>query len=163
MVLQLYQQCSYSKAVKPLITSLRARTDYQADIMSASIQAMEHRWGNRMELHAPALVQTPTGSIAHGSVRNASISGAFVETLLQLPLLSRVLLRPDCDAGEWLEACVVRVETDGAALEWLDPPLQAVSALLALRSNPPAAAANDSAVIAPNFVSWQLDKASGRC
>lgn len=129
--------------------------------MSASIQAMEHRWGNRMELHAPALVQTPTGSIAPGLVRNASISGAYVETLLQLPLLSRVLLRPDCEAGEWLEACVVRVEADGAALEWLDPPLQAVSPLLSLRSEPPHAEP-DSAVIAPNFLSWQVRKAAAR-
>ncbi|MET0280142.1 MAG: PilZ domain-containing protein [Steroidobacteraceae bacterium] len=117
---------------------------------------MEHRWGNRMELHAPAVLQTPTGSIAHARVRNASISGAFVETLLQLPLLSRVQLRPDCETGEWLEACVVRVESDGAALEWLDPPLQAVSALLALRGAPPARAPAPvaGAVIAPHFRSW---------
>ncbi len=41
------------------------------------------------------------------------------------------------------------------------PPLQAVSPLLSLRSEPPHAEP-DSAVIAPNFLSWQVRKAAAR-
>lgn len=94
---------------------------------------MEHRWGTRYELDAPAEIATTEGVCTDGRVRNASLSGAFVETAAKVPLLSRVALRPLAAGGSWLDACVVRVEADGLALEWLEPGLHAVSALLSLR------------------------------
>lgn len=124
--------------------------------MGAISEPMEHRWGNRVVLHAPVQVRTATGISAAASVRNASISGAFVDTSLNLPLLGRLLLRPINETGEWLDACVVRVEPDGVALEWLDPALHAVSALLALRPDaaprPEGHAANDTIIEAPAFL-----------
>ena len=104
--------------------------------MGASIDYMEHRWGTRITLNAPAELKTPDGLSAVGSVRNASLSGAFVETRATLPLLARVSLRPLAAGSEWLDACVVRVENRGVALEWLEPGLQAVAALLATRPIP---------------------------
>lgn len=94
---------------------------------------MEHRWGTRFELDAPAELAVAQGVCTDARVRNASLSGAFVETAARVPLLSRVALRPLAPGGSWLEGCVVRIEADGLALEWLEPGLHAVSALLSLR------------------------------
>jgi hypothetical protein len=109
--------------------------------MHASTQYMEHRWGTRIELNAPAELWTAEGVTSEACVRNASLSGAFVETTARVPLLSRIALRPLARNGDWLDACVVRVEPAGLALEWLDPGLHSVTALLALRP--------DAAVAAP--------------
>ncbi|HWL61295.1 MAG TPA: hypothetical protein VNQ32_00710 [Steroidobacteraceae bacterium] len=106
--------------------------------MNAITQYMEHRWGTRVELDAPAELATAEGVCTGGRVRNASLSGAFVQTTAKVTLLSRIALRPLVTGGSWLDACVVRVEPTGLALEWLEPGLHPVSALLALgRPNPP--------------------------
>jgi hypothetical protein len=108
--------------------------------MTAITQYMEHRRGTRVELDAPAELTTAEGVCTDGRVRNASLSGAFVETSARATLLSRIALRPLVAGGSWLDACVVRVEPTGLALEWLEPGLHPVSALLALaRPNPPPA------------------------
>lgn len=101
--------------------------------MNASTRYMEHRWGTRVDLDAPAELTTAEGVCSDGRVVNASLSGAFVETRAKVPVLSRITLRPLITGGSWLDACVVRVETHGLALEWLEPGLHPVSALLALR------------------------------
>ena len=93
----------------------------------------EQRWGTRYELNVPARITTAEGVYSDGRVRNASLSGAFVETAARVPLLSRVALRPLTPGSSLLDARVVRVEADGLALEWIEPPLYAVSALLSLR------------------------------
>jgi hypothetical protein len=112
--------------------------------MNAITQQMEHRWGTRMELHVPAELWTSDGVSTHASVRNASLSGAYLETPARVPLLSRVAIRPLARAAEWLDACVVRVENGGIALEWLDPGLHSLSALLAMRRDPlPASSGTD--------------------
>ena len=103
---------------------------------------MEHRWGTRMDLNVPAEVWTSDGVSTHASVKNASLSGAFLETRVRVPLLSRVAIRPLARAADWLDACVVRVEDSGLALEWLDPGLHSVSSLLALRRDPQPASAS---------------------
>ena len=101
--------------------------------MSADLQWMEHRWGTRIELDAPAEITTLDGIAGTGVVRNASLSGALAETTFRPPLLSRVALKPTAHGGEWLEGCVVRVEGHTVAIEWLDPPLHAVAVLLSLQ------------------------------
>lgn len=100
--------------------------------MNPGTQYMEHRWGTRVELDAPAELATGEGVSSDGRVRNASLSGAFVETTAKVTLLSRIALRPLVTGGTWLDACVVRVESTGLALEWLEPGLHPVSALLAV-------------------------------
>jgi hypothetical protein len=100
---------------------------------AAEVQDMEHRWGTRIELHAEARLMTSEG-LCQGVLRNASLSGAFVETTARPTLLSRVSVRPASPGAEWLDGWVVRVETRGIAVEWLDPPLHSVAVLLALHS-----------------------------
>lgn len=101
--------------------------------MSANMQVIDHRWGTRVPLDAAAELRTDNGVSAIGVVSNASLSGAFVRTRAELPLLSCVSVRVIEGPAEWLEACVVRQDEWGIGLEWLDPGLRPVCALLALR------------------------------
>lgn len=102
--------------------------------MGSSGKFMEHRWGTRFQMDVPAEITTSAGFSASGYVRNASVSGAFVETRMKFPLFSRVAVHPVACDGEWLDAWVVRVEGNGIAIEWLDPGLRAISGLLAMRT-----------------------------
>ncbi len=100
--------------------------------MGASRQFMEHRWGTRVKLDVPVALRTANG-LANSWVRNASVSGAFVETNEKIPVHARVSVQLIARAGESLDALVVRVENTGVGLEWLDPGLRSVSALLSFR------------------------------
>lgn len=97
--------------------------------MNTNTQLLEHRWGIRMNLNAAAEVRTADGQCATASVRNASLSGAFLEMPAQLPLLARIAVRPLLKA-DWLDACVVRVDRTGMAIEWLEPGLHPVYVFL---------------------------------
>jgi hypothetical protein len=101
--------------------------------MNVDSDFMEHRWGTRIDLDVPAELLTADGLSADAAVKNASLSGAFVETTAKLPLLSRVSVNLRAPKDERLDACVVRVEDDGLALEWLDPGSRLVPALLSMR------------------------------
>jgi hypothetical protein len=127
-------------------------------VMGASIDYMEHRWGTRIVLDAPAELKSGDGLSAIGSVRNASLSGAFVETRARLPLLARVSLRPLNAGAEWLDACVVRVESRGVALEWLEPGLQAVATLLAMRPGAWVGEDHTPHAVHRNSVAWVLQE-----
>ncbi len=104
--------------------------------MSANGEFLEQRWGKRVELDVPAELKTSDGLSFEASVKNASVSGAFVETDANLPVLARLSVHPFARAGEGLDASVVRIEKTGVALEWLDPGSRSVPALLSLRHNP---------------------------
>lgn len=94
---------------------------------------MEHRWGTRVNMSVPAELRTAGGGSVPAALTNASISGAFVETRLKLPLMSRVSVHLCGTSEELLDAWVVRVEDQGMGLEWLDPGSDTVPALLSLR------------------------------
>jgi len=63
-------------------------------------------------------------------VRNVSLSGAYIETSAELPLLSCVSVRL-FPRDTWLEACVVRRDSAGAGLEWTEPGAGAIEMLAA--------------------------------
>lgn len=106
-------------------------TSHSEKLMSANPQFMEHRWGTRVDLEASARLMTGDG-MCEAMLCNASLSGAFLETTARPTLLSRVSVRPVSPGGEWLDGWVVRIESRGIAVEWLDPPLHSVAVLLAL-------------------------------
>jgi len=95
---------------------------------------MEHRWGTRIALSLPAEIQSSDGRRGAATVRNASVSGAFLETPLKFPLLSRVCVRPLSRPEPGLDAHVVRAEPDGFAVEWSHPGAHPVSDLMPLRN-----------------------------
>lgn len=121
--------------------------------MARNAEAMEHRVGTRVNLHTQAELRV-SGAVRAAVVRNASLTGAFLESATSLPLLSRVELRPVDTEEQWLEACVIRVEEDGMGLEWLDAGVHTVQALLCAnrttRDHPelsaPASSAQDDAL-----------------
>jgi hypothetical protein len=77
---------------------------------------MEHRWGERLSLWADVRVHY-CGESADGRVRDASLSGAYVETPLRLPSYCRIELEFH---GVAIPACVVRQNATGVGVEWCE-------------------------------------------
>lgn len=96
----------------------------------ARTQFMEHRWGNRFELGAVTKLRLADGRVEDVLVRDASISGAFIETRARFVPLGRVSLGSIARPGEWLDGWVVRIDSQGVALEWMSPELSCLAALL---------------------------------
>ena len=122
--------------------------------MSTNPLFMEHRWGERMELFIPADVTTASGRSYKAVVRNASLSGAFLATFAQLPVLARIVLKPLVPGADWIEACVVRTNVRGVGVEWMEPALRSVSKLLAMRDE--GLDFDHSPRLQREPVSWQL-------
>jgi hypothetical protein len=84
---------------------------------------MEHRFGMRIPCHAPLRIDDGSGLTARGRMRNVSISGAFVETTLALPLhalLTIEVVRKDGKTDIPRTGRVVRRDADGVGIEWLE-------------------------------------------
>ena len=86
---------------------------------------MEHRWGRRRPCRARVSVSAGGGVTGLGQLRDVSMSGAFLETAVPLPLFAQLdiaVLRDD-GATHQLEftAVVVRRDENGAGIEWCDP------------------------------------------
>jgi hypothetical protein len=77
---------------------------------------MEHRWGRRTALWTPVQLRCEAGP-ARGRVRDASASGAFIETELRVEAGSRIEIE---FRGAWIAACVIRIDAEGFALEWFE-------------------------------------------
>ena len=99
---------------------------------------MEHRWGQRRLCRASVNVSAGAGVIGTARVRDVSISGAFLETALPLPLFSQIAIAvlPD-DATHTLEfmASVVRTEPEGVGIEWCEPVAGSICRLLGCAIN----------------------------
>ena len=96
------------------------------------------RFGQRVSLKVPVGL-TVAGQPGSGVIRNASISGALIETALDLPLHTNLLVTltiPDGNARavRELSACVVRVEAHGVGVEWRDMGSVDITDLLARAS-----------------------------
>jgi len=86
---------------------------------------MEHRWGPRRPCSARVCVSASGGVSGLGKLKNLSMSGAFLEIAVPLPLFAQLaiaVLRND-GATHQLEftAVVVRHEVNGVGIEWCDP------------------------------------------
>lgn len=85
---------------------------------------MEHRWGQRVPAAIEVRLACRPYAIGAGRIRDASMSGAFISTDLELPLLARV--RVEIDVELWngrmqtrkLLAHVVRRDATGIGVEW---------------------------------------------
>ena len=118
---------------------------------------MEHRWGSRVQTNfAVRLVGSP-GTIGSGRLRNVSVTGAFVETRLSLPLLAVVHVEPipspsGRTAARRIAACAVRRTSDGVGLEWCDPTSHLVDELLDTAHCPSLASSPESTVSARKHI-----------
>jgi len=86
---------------------------------------MEHRWGQRKCCRARVCVSAGAGASGSARMRDVSISGAFLETALPLPLFAQIaiaVLRDDGSAHAMeFTASVVRSEPGGVGIEWCEP------------------------------------------
>ena len=109
---------------------------------------MEHRWGRRIPLEVPVRLELGGRPMGHGLLRNASISGAFIETALELPVFTNlVVVLPTSSESSprsiELAACVVRREVAALAVEWRDMACQPIVELLEKYSGRDAASLRD--------------------
>ena len=100
---------------------------------------MEHRRGQRVAAAMWVRLSSSGAELGMGSIANASISGAFLETALQLPLNATITLEAVSSAGVAHEslrisARVARVDRRGLGVEWS---VLATPEILALLTEPP--------------------------
>ena len=85
---------------------------------------MEHRWGTRRPCRARVCVSAGGGIAGTGRIRDVSMSGAFLESPLRLPLYAQVAIAVLNDDGSRhvieFTATVVRTERDGVGIEWCE-------------------------------------------
>lgn len=94
------------------------------------------RFGQRVTMEVPVRLGVDARQLGRGTIRNASISGALIETPLELPLHTNLIVTltlPNGDAAgtRELRACVRRIDPAGIAVEWQDMGSVDISDLLA--------------------------------
>ena len=105
-----------------------------ADAVALAEPRMEHRWGQRKPCRARVSVAAGAGVSGSARLRNVSISGAFLETALPLPLFAPIAIAVLHNDGTThaleFAACVVRVESGGFGIEWSEPVTGSICRLL---------------------------------
>lgn len=94
---------------------------------------MEHRWGVRLLLDVSVRLDGRPQMLTFARLKNASSSGAYVQTRAALPMLSQVWLELDWDRrddSKRIAAYVVRTDPDGVGLEWCDFAPRAILTLI---------------------------------
>jgi hypothetical protein len=89
---------------------------------------MEHRWGQRVRLEVPVRLAVAGRAFGRGLLRNASISGALIESALELPIFSNLVVSIP-SVGD-LAASIVRCGPGMFAIEWRDMACPSIVALL---------------------------------
>jgi hypothetical protein len=100
-----------------------------------SSDPMEHRWGQRVALELPVVLEIDGRNAGPGVLRDASISGALIETALELPVFTNLVVslpafEESAPRPAGLAACVVRCAATGIAVEWRDMACPAIVSLL---------------------------------
>lgn len=98
------------------------------------------RFGQRIPLNVTVRLSVAGQPLGRGTIRNASISGALIETPLDLPPhtnLTVTLTIQDGNAPSTreLSACLVRIDPAGFGVEWRDIGSVDVMDLIARASN----------------------------
>ena len=96
---------------------------------------MEHRWGQRVTVEIPVRLDVAGRTLGRGTLRNASISGAFIETPLDLPVYTNLIVAMPTmselvPGSHELAASVIRRVPAGLGIEWRDMACPALVQLL---------------------------------
>jgi hypothetical protein len=87
--------------------------------------SMEHRWGHRLRVDIPVRISAHPFSVRSGRLCDLSVSGAAIEGVYELRLLSQIQvaldlhLRSRHDAPT-VSAYVARKYKDGVGIEWCE-------------------------------------------
>jgi hypothetical protein len=103
---------------------------------------MEHRWGQRVTLELPVTLHVFGRALGRGVLRNASISGGLIQTAVELPTFTHLVVKmptlSEATSGaNELVANVVRPAPGGFAVEWRDMACPAIVTLLERFSGQP--------------------------
>jgi PilZ domain len=104
--------------------------------------SMEHRWGERFSANVAVRLHLGSGIVVKGRLADVSVSGAFVVTETQVPVLSRVFVELGIASSEpgaqLVPAYVMREAPNGIGLEWVELSPSAIRAApLAMRPRDP--------------------------
>lgn len=107
----------------------------QSTIASGNRQPffMEHRWGQRIPCRARVRLSANTRISGEGRVRDVSSSGAFIETAVELPVGTPLILLVVGELptlGAEVAATVVRTQSDGVGVEWCETPVGSPCSML---------------------------------
>ena len=94
---------------------------------------MEHRWGVRHLLDVSVRLDGRPQVLTFARLKDASSSGAYIETRTAPPMLSQVWVELDWDRrndSSRIAAYVVRTAQGGVGLEWCDFAPRAILALI---------------------------------
>jgi len=88
---------------------------------------MEHRFGQRFRCGTAVLVSAGDGVTGGGRLANVSLSGAYVETAVDLPLFALIVVAAEHgDRKVEMHACVVRKDSRGVGVEWSETPARPI-------------------------------------
>jgi hypothetical protein len=107
------------------------------------IESTSIRFGSRVALDLAVQLRVAVRTVVAGTIRNASMSGAYIQTALALPLHTNLVVALSTRAKSTstehsLPACVVRIEPGGVGVEWRDIACTDIMDLLERASNHPA-------------------------
>ncbi len=99
---------------------------------------LEHRWGERVAVDCPVLLQAGPGLRTIGRLRNASLSGGYLEIAIRVPLEIQVQVelewRDSNRTEHWrIPAYGVRADDEGVGLEWCEFAPAGIAVLIASR------------------------------
>ncbi len=103
---------------------------------------MEHRWGRRIPCGSEVRITTGAAQRGQGRMRDVSMSGAYLETSMPLPLHTAVVvsvIRANGSETE-LRGNVVRRDAAGVGVEWSEASHGAICPVLGCATPCPAAA-----------------------
>jgi len=86
--------------------------------------SIDHRWGRRKVTDAPVRFMALPGTLGVGRITNVSVTGAFLETDVELPFAAIIHLESIETAADAsrkrLSASVARCTEHGVGLEWCE-------------------------------------------
>lgn len=104
---------------------------------------MEHRFGRRFPCGTHVTVSAGAGIAGGGRLLNVSLSGAYIQTVVDLPLFGLVVVKKACADERAIDlfASVVRKDARGVGVEWCETPARSICQTLGC-ARPCAAAAD---------------------
>jgi hypothetical protein len=89
---------------------------------------MEHRFGRRFTCGTNVTVSAGAGIAGGGRLLNVSLSGAYIQTTVDLPLFGLVAVEKACGPERAVDlfASVVRKDADGVGVEWCETPARSI-------------------------------------
>jgi hypothetical protein len=113
-------------------------------VKNKEIADMNHRCGHRFTTDRTIRIRTASGAVSIARLTDVSVSGAMINTVLDLPYMSRIKVQMtrgyDGDGStREVDAYVIRRTPEGTGIEWEELNPRAVDELVRSLARAPAA------------------------